>query len=116
MTGKQLLYPLLCTLAVIAVTLFCYKQGLLLRAELLLYDLHFTWRAPQTPERSVTLVLMDDASAEELGRQKNSWSRRQTAQALNNLCAAGATAVGIDMVFMSPAQDHAEDKALAQEV
>ncbi|MBU0680399.1 MAG: adenylate/guanylate cyclase domain-containing protein [Proteobacteria bacterium] len=113
---KQLTYPLLCTLAVIAVTSFCQWQGVLHRAELLLYDLHFSWREPQTPTRTVTLVLMDDASAEELGRQKNSWSRRQTAQALNNLCAAGATTIGIDMVFMAPSQDPDEDTILAQAV
>lgn len=114
-TLKQLIYPLLCTLIVIAVTFFCHFQGVLHRAELLLYDLHFTWRAePANPERSVTLVLMDDGSAEELGRQKNNWSRRQTAQALNNLCTAGATAIGIDMVFMSPGADPEEDRILAQ--
>lgn len=112
--SQQLIYPLLCTLAVIAVTSLCHMQGLLHRGELLLYDLHFSWRQPQSPERTVTLVLMDDASAEELGRQKNSWSRRQTAQALQNLCTAGATAIGIDMVFMAPDQDPEADRLLAQ--
>lgn len=111
---SQLLAPLLCTLAVIAATALCHVQGLLQRPELLLYDLHFTWRSAEAPERTVTLVLMDDASAEELGRLKNSWSRQQTAQALDNLCAAGAAAIGIDMVFMSPAPDPAEDRLLAQ--
>jgi adenylate cyclase len=108
------LAPLLCTLAVIAVTALCHVQGLLHRPELLLYDLHFTWRPAEAPERTVTLVLMDDASAEELGRLKSSWSRRQIAQALDNLCAAGAGAIGIDMVFMSPAPDPEEDRLLAQ--
>jgi len=110
---SYLLYACLGILALTALTAIAYSSRLLERADLFLYDLHFSWRGPQPTSGKTVLVLMDQASAAELQRKKGSWSRKQVAQALGNLCEAGAEAIGLDMVFFAPDHDAREDEALA---
>ncbi len=109
----QVLLTILCTAVVLLSTVLIYRQGLLNRIDYLLYDLHYKWRGPRTPAGDIVLVLMDKASAEELGRMKSSWSRRHMAAALNHLCAAGAEVIGLDLIFMAPDSDPGADAALA---
>lgn len=59
------------------------------------------------------LVLMDQASADALDRKKGTWSRRNMACALENLCEAGADVIGLDVVFFAPGVDEEADQELA---
>ena len=102
-------------LFIILITLF-YRIQVLERADLFLYDLHFKWRGYQSTSGSIVLVLMDQRSASVLKREKGAWSRFQMAKALENLCAAGAEIIGLDMVFFAPGHDRGEDIALARAI
>ena len=82
-------------------------------ADHLLYDFHFRWRGPEPVSGKVVLVLMDQASADELHRKKGTWSRRNMARALKNLCEAQADVIGLDVVFFAPDLDEGADLELA---
>jgi len=102
------------TILIITAALFLYKTGLFLRADHALYDLHYRIRGPEPVSGDVVLVLMDQASAVELNRVKGSWSRRHMAEALRNLCEAGADVVGLDWVPFAGSADPGEDLDLAR--
>ena len=108
-----LVFSLALTLGVTAACTAAYRYKLFQHADHILYDLHFRWKSAQPSSGTVTLVLMDQQSAERLGRKKGSWSRRHMASALENLCKAGAEVIGLDMVFFAPAADAEEDRTLA---
>jgi adenylate cyclase len=110
---SYLLYACLSTVLLTTLVVIGYSSRLLERADLFLYDLHFSWRGPQPTSGKTVLVLMDQKSATELERRKGSWSRAQVARALENLCRAGAEVIGLDMVFFAPSQEAEEDHALA---
>lgn len=118
MTGKillrrQILATVFCCLLVIGGTIWAYGQGYLANADNFLYDLSISWRGPVATSKQVALVLMDEASAVRLQRQRGQWSRRMLASALDNLCAAGAEVIGLDMVMSAPDQDQEADRLLA---
>lgn len=118
MTGKillrrQILATILCALVVIGATLFAYGRGALATADNFLYDLSISWRGPVAASGQVALVLMDEESAVRLQRQRGQWSRRMLASALDNLCAAGAEVIGLDMIMSAPDQDQEADRLLA---
>ena len=108
-----LLYACLSTVVLTTLAAVGYSSRLLERADLLLYDLHFSWRGDQPASGKTVLILMDQESAAELKRLKGSWSRGHVARALDNLCEADAGVIGLDMVFFAPGQETAEDDALA---
>jgi adenylate cyclase len=81
-----------------------------------LYDYNIKWRGFQPTSGKVVLVLMDEKSAVELERRKGSWSRKQMAQALTNMCRAGAEIVGMDIAFAAPDMDPRADQMLAQAI
>ena len=93
-----------------------YKFRLIEKADLTLYDFHFRWRGAQSTSGNVVLVLMDQKSAQSLHRKRGMWSRFQMADALNNLCDAGADVIGLDMVFFAPSHLAEEDHALAEAI
>jgi len=109
---SYLLYACLSTVLLTTLAVIGYSSRLLERADLFLYDLHFSWRGPQPTSGKTVLVLMDQKSATELQRRKGSWSRTQVARALGNLCEADAEVIGLDMVFFAPGQEAEEDDAL----
>ncbi len=111
---RQAVLSVLCALLVIAGTAAAHRRGLLNWADNYLYDLHFKWRGPGEASGDVILALMDQESARTLGRHKSSWSRRDMAKALSNLCDAGAEIVGLDLIFISPDPDPGADQALAE--
>ncbi|WP_291428225.1 CHASE2 domain-containing protein [Deinococcus sp.] len=59
---------------------------------------------PGAPEQRVVLVGIDDASLRDYGRIGD-WPRELYAQALGTLEQAGATAIGIDVLFSDPARN-----------
>lgn len=96
---------------------FCawYRYGDDLRwVDSFIYDLHFKWRGSIKSTGHVVLVLMDQKSAEKLERTRGNWSRYQLAEALENLCRAGAEIIGLDMVLQSPDADPDADAKLAE--
>lgn len=110
----QIILSGLSTLLVVLAILLAYHGGLFRQLDYQLYDLHYRWRGPQPTSANIVLVLLDDQSAQELGKQKGGWSRRQTAQALTNLCQAGAEVIGLDMLYSEPGPDSEADQLLAQ--
>jgi adenylate cyclase len=111
---SYLLYACLSTALLTTLTAVAYSSRFLERADLFLYDLHFSWRGTQPTSGKTVLVLMDQKSALELERRKGSWSREHVARALGNLCEAGAEVIGLDMVLFAPGQEAKEDDALAE--
>jgi adenylate cyclase len=121
MTGKillrrQILATVVCSLLVIGGCLFAYHRGWLDTADNFLYDLSLSWRGPVATSGQVALVLMDEQSAVRLKRQRGQWSRRMLASALDNLCAAGAEVIGLDMIMSAPDQDQEADRLLAASI
>jgi len=109
---NQVITSLICSGGIITFTLFFYFAGLFQTADNLLYDINMTLRGPIATTGKISLVLMDEDSAVRLHRQKGQWSRSKLASALNNLCAAGAEVVGLDMVISSPDINPEEDHNL----
>ncbi|MCK4837860.1 MAG: CHASE2 domain-containing protein [Desulfobulbaceae bacterium] len=121
MTGKslfrdQILFTAICLVLVTGTVIFCYRLGVLTRADNYLYDVNVAWRGPVETSGQVTLVLMDEASAVRLQRHRGQWSRKKLARALDNICGAGAAVVGLDMVLAAPDLDPAADQLLAQAI
>jgi len=56
---------------------------------------------------------MDQKSSAELNRKQGSWSRRHLARAIENLSAAGAAVIGVDLIFSSPSPEPDDDRRLA---
>ncbi|MEN8143123.1 MAG: adenylate/guanylate cyclase domain-containing protein [Thermodesulfobacteriota bacterium] len=121
MTGKnlfrnQIVFTILCSVAVTYAVIFSYRAGLLGWADNYLYDLNVVWRGPVATSDRVTLVLMDEESAVSLKRHRGQWSRQKLAVALDNLCGAGATVIGLDMVMSAPDVEAEEDLHLARSI
>ena len=113
---KHFLLSALSTLAVLGIVGFFAFSGRLKGPEHLLYDLHFHWRGPISTSGQIVLVMMDDPSADALEKGRNRWSRRHLAEALDQLCRAGAAVVGIDLVLAHPDSDPSTDRLLAAAV
>ena len=118
MTGRklrrnQIIASAAATVLVTLAAALAYHFGLFLRSDNFLYDINYRWRGPAPTSGRVALVLMDDSSAAELGRRKGSWSRRNLARALANLCGAGAEIIGLDLVLSAPDPDPENDRTLA---
>ena len=110
---NHLLLSIFLTLLITAAAAALYRSNGFRSADQALYDAHFRWRGPGEVTGTVVLVLMDQESAERLGRKKGSWSRSHMARALENLCNAGAGVIGLDMVFFAPGDEPGTDRALA---
>lgn len=111
---EQLVLSVLFSILVVILVALCYHQGVLRQFDNSLYDFFFRWRGTMETSGKIVLVLMDDDSAIELGKEKGDWSREHTAVALENLCAAGAEIIGIDMVMSDPDPDPAYDEMLTK--
>ncbi len=109
----QLVLTVLCASLIMVIVVSGYHFGFLQRADNFLYDLHFKWRGDRAPSGKITLVLMDQESSVKLKRRQGNWSRRHLARAVENLSSAGASVIGIDLIFSSPAPDPEDDRLLA---
>jgi len=77
----QVIFSLLLTAVLISGACVSYNYGLLKRSDNYLYDLHIKWRGKEKISGKIVLVLMDEKSAGELKRHKDTWSRRQLGEA-----------------------------------
>lgn len=112
----QIFYSILLTVIVIIGVVFSYNYGLFRISDNYIYDLHVKWRGTQKISDRIVLVLMDEKSAVELKRHKETWSRRQLGTAIRNLSNAGAEVIGLDMVLSSPDLDPEADLLLAKAI
>lgn len=112
----QIFYSILLTVIVITGVVLSYYYGLFRISDNYIYDLHIKWRGAQKISDRIVLVLMDEKSAVELKRHKETWSRRQLGTAIRNLTDAGAEVIGLDMVLSSPDLDPEADIFLAKAI
>lgn len=112
----RIFYSILLTVVVITGVVFFYSYGLFRTIDNYIYDLHVKWRGTQKISGRIVLVLMDEKSAVELKRHKETWSRRQLGTAIRNLSDAGAEVIGLDMVLSSPDLDPEADLFLAKAI
>jgi len=82
------------------VGLFAWRPELGERLEYQLHDWRFRLRGPAPPEGPVAIVAIDARSVDELGRWP--WRRSLLARLIDRLTEAGATAIGLDIVFSEP--------------
>ena len=112
----QILTSIVCTCLIVTLVIGVYKLDNLKRPDHFFYDLHMKWRGPLETTGTVVLVLMDEKSAAELNKSRGPWSRRQLADALNHLCAAGAEIIGLDMMLSAPDRQSSDDGNLARAI
>ena len=112
----QIIFSVLLTAVLISGTCVSYKFGLLKRSDNYLHDLHTKWRGKGEVSGKIVLVLMDEKSAKELKRHRETWSRHQIAEAIYNLTKAGSEIIGLDMVLSSPDLDPEADISLAKAI
>ncbi len=112
----QVIFSILTTAVLISCVCFSYNYGLLKRSDNYLYDLHIKWRGKEKVSGKILLVLMDEKSAVELKRHRETWSRYQIAQAIHNLNGAGAEIIGLDLVLSSPDLNPESDSSLAEAI
>jgi len=112
----QIFYSLILTGIVAVGVVFSYSHGFFRISDNYIYDLHIKWRGTQKISDKIVLVLMDEKSAAELKRHKETWSRRQLGTAIRNLSNAGAEVIGLDMVLSSPDLDPEADMFLAKAI
>ncbi|MCP5153084.1 MAG: CHASE2 domain-containing protein [Ectothiorhodospiraceae bacterium] len=102
------------SLALLAVALVAIAWNWLWRYDLALYDVALRlWSRPAPAD--VVIVAIDEPSLEALGRWP--WSRRIHAALVDRLAAAGAGAIGLDLVLAEPQRDDpGADAALARAI
>ncbi|WP_075290559.1 CHASE2 domain-containing protein [Pararhizobium arenae] len=98
-------------LVTIALALFSYTSPWSL-IELRSFDYLSTLHPPAIPQDSPIVVAIDEPSMAEIGSQWP-WPRALHAELVKALRAAGAKAIGLDVIFAEPAADPQNDVALA---
>lgn len=98
---------LVVTLFVFCLYLTTVQSTLMRNLEAKTLDLRFQLRGPKDPGNQTSLVLIDDKSIAALGRWP--WSRRQFAELLYRLKAAGAKVIAFDLLFLEPEINSIED-------
>jgi adenylate cyclase len=99
------------TTAILAPLLFVQPVRLI---EARLFDILSTVAPPRPPEPGVVIVAIDEPSFQEIG-QRWPWPRSIHAEVVSRLRAAGAKAIGLDIIFAEPSTE-AADGALAAAV
>ncbi len=98
-------------MALPAIAALCYSQELLQRWDLLIYDQQIR-SSYRDPDHRIAIVAIDEHSLARIGRWP--WSRRTHAALIDQLTAAGARVIGMDIIFAEPDSAHpADDAALA---
>ncbi len=98
--------------AVVAVALATWTRPIE-RLDNLLYDAALRLN-PRTPSADIQIVAIDNRSLQALGEWP--WPRRRHAELIDRLRAAGARVIGYDVLFLEPAADPADDRALAEAI
>jgi adenylate cyclase len=115
---KHILFSALCSSFLILLCLYLQqsRNSLVEKADWLLYDRYLNGRDASKSSGKVGVVLMDEQSARILERTKSGWSRSQMAKAVQNLNAAGAEVIALDLLFSAPDADPNADRELAQAI
>jgi len=115
---KHILFSVLFSSFLILLCLYLQqsRNSLVAKADWFLYDRYLNGRGPSKPSGKVGVVLMDEQSARVLERKKSGWSRSQMAKAVQNLNAAGAEVIVLDLLFSAPDADPNADRELAQAI
>ena len=106
----------LATAALLALCAFLLLSlNLLQRLDLVIYDLHADLLS-RAPHEDVRIVAIDDKSLQALGRWP--WPREVHGELIEKLTAAGARAIGMDLLFneadyRDPQSDHLLAEAMA---
>lgn len=116
LSRQQFYFSFLASAAILLVSCLVYNSHLLDSVSLTLYDLNFRLKPGGYRSPTIVLVRMDSRSSKLLGRQNGNWSHGQMAKALDNLCQAGAEAIGLDLIYDQPGKDAAADQALARSI
>jgi len=109
--GWQLLLALVVALACLLLWSQRAQWPLLQRLDRLLLDAQLQLRGPLQPQAPITLLAVDDRSLQALGRIVP--DRAQLARALDHLAQARPRALALDTLLLAPADDPADDEALA---
>ena len=109
-------FNLAVVLLVLAVGVIAYSS-LLQSWDLLIYD-HMIRRFQGAPDSAILIVAIDEKTIDQLGRWP--WSRNHHAEVLTALTEAGATVVGVDLLFSEvdrsdPNGDDALSTAIAKQ-
>ncbi len=97
---RLLVVPLAST-ALVAI-LFFARLGFFQALELKLLNEHFSLRGPRAPAVPVSIVAIDDASLEKVGRWP--WPRATLARLISTVANGGARVVGLDVILAEPEQ------------
>ena len=108
---RQLRLVLLGVFVCLSLALLSYTSPWSL-IELRSFDYLSTLRPPPIPEDSPIVVAIDEPSMAEIGSQWP-WPRALHGRLVEALRAAGARAIGFDVIFAEPAADPQNDAALA---
>jgi diguanylate cyclase (GGDEF)-like protein/PAS domain S-box-containing protein len=100
------------SLLLVAIACFFIYSDWLWRLDHSIYDWHLRWWS-QPPTDNILIVAIDTQSLKELGRWP--WPRRLHAKIIDNLTAAGAKVIALDIVFAEASTDDpVGDNLLAQ--
>ena len=112
----QIITVLILSIVVLSAVAVSYGLGFFQGLDNFFYDLHFKYRGTVANTQEIVLVLMDEKSSGELKRTRGMWSRKHLAKALENLCAAEAEIIGLDMILSAPDSEPTTDIILADTI
>ncbi|MBI1735262.1 MAG: adenylate/guanylate cyclase domain-containing protein [Candidatus Rokubacteria bacterium] len=101
-TTRLASYVIALGVSLLALAIWFAAPPLLTRADLTLYDQHFLVRGAREGHPQIAIVAIDEASLRAIGRWP--WPRRVIADLVERLDAAGAAAIGVDIIFNEPEQ------------
>jgi adenylate cyclase len=109
---KEVVWPLVITLAVVVVVACGYLTGFpfLEELELKAFDLRLRARGPIATSDQVSIVAIDEESLEKVGRWP--WSREIMAELVREIDSHSPRAVGYDISFFDPQENPAQNEIL----
>ncbi|UCG77886.1 MAG: adenylate/guanylate cyclase domain-containing protein [Nitrospirota bacterium] len=114
---KRYIAGLIIGAVVLTFVLVLNQSGTLERLELMSRDLRFSLRGELVTNDSILIVTIDEKSVRYLNRKISQWPRTYYAKALQNLTAAGADLIVMDMDLSKPGFNaDGEDNVLARAI
>jgi adenylate cyclase len=94
------IYAIAAAVVIVVFAIYLAAPAFFKTVENKLYDLHFTLRGVRPAGEQVTIVAVDDASLEALGRWP--WPRSVLARIVRTLTDAGARVIAVDILLSEP--------------